>query len=194
MSTRRALVACAVLLALTSPAVAQAPTDGVSIRVYDYASLGRTERDAALDAARAIVAETGVNSDWHDCDSRMSCDADARGLVVRIIREPGAAAVPADGRRALGYSVIDSTTSSGKLATIFINRVEFSARGAGADVSTLLGRAIAHEVGHLLLRSDEHGEAGLLRSVWTDRELSRNHPEDWRFAAPDRSKIKAAAR
>jgi hypothetical protein len=88
--------------------------------------------------------------------------------------------------------VIDTVSGTGTLATIYINRVEDSARHAGADVALLLGRAIAHEVGHLILRTNAHGEAGLMRAIWTDQEIARNQPADWVFASPDRRQLRAA--
>jgi hypothetical protein len=42
----------------------------------------------------------------------------------------------------------------------------------GAEVSALLGAAIAHELGHLLLGKDSHAAAGLMRLVWTAGELA----------------------
>jgi hypothetical protein len=30
-----------------------------------------------------------------------------------------------------------------------------------------LGYALAHEVGHVLLRSESHGSAGLMRGIWS---------------------------
>ena len=51
----------------------------------------------------------------------------------------------------LGDAMLDRHTGTGVLATIYVDRVEWLARQAGADSRALLGRAIAHELGHLLL-------------------------------------------
>jgi hypothetical protein len=40
---------------------------------------------------------------------------------------------------------------------------------------------IAHEVGHLLLGSGYHGEAGVMRAEWPDTVLNREDDE-WRFS------------
>ena len=43
--------------------------------------------------------------------------------------------------------------SAGVLATVFLDRVEWLAFEAGADIALLLGRVAAHELGHLLMRA-----------------------------------------
>ncbi len=102
------------------------------------------------------------------------------------------ASTVSNGSGPLGFSVIDPAAGSGTLATIFINRVEDSARHAGSDLALLLGRAIAHEVGHLILRTNAHADEGLMRAIWTEQELARNAPDDWVFASSDRRQIRAA--
>jgi hypothetical protein len=88
--------------------------------------------------------------------------------------------------------VVDPTADTGTLATIYVNRVEDSARHAGADLGLLLGRVMAHEVGHLILHTNEHGAQGLMRAIWTEDEMSRNAHDDWIFASPERRQIRAA--
>ena len=51
----------------------------------------------------------------------------------------------------------------------------------GVELGTLLGRVMAHEVGHLLLGNGYHGEAGLMLAEWPDALLTRR-AEGWRFS------------
>lgn len=184
-----AVVVCTtVFAAALSPALAEGDLRPLSIRIYDFSALDNPVRTTAVDEARAIVADTGVNGSWHDCTRHESCAPEPGDLVIRVVRETGAP--ESDWRRALGYSVIDPVAGTGTLATVYINRVEDSARHAGADVALLLGRAIAHEVGHLILRTNEHGEQGLMRAIWTEQEMARNNPSDWVFASADRRQIR----
>lgn len=178
------------LIVLASPASAQTYAGHLAVRLYDFSALDKSVRSAALDEARAIVADAGVSADWHDCYRAEGCAPEAGELVVRVIRETGEHGV--EWQRALGFSVIDPTAGSGTLATIFINRVEDSARHAGSDLALLLGRAIAHEVGHLILRTNTHADEGLMRAIWTEQELARNVHDDWVFASSDRRQIRAA--
>lgn len=163
----------------------------LAVRVYDYASVDAPVLATAVDEARAIVTAAGAEGAWHRCMATgPGCAPEPRDLVVRIVRENGAPV--AEWRRPLGFAVIDGTRGTGRLATIYINRIEDSARHAGTDVPALLGRAIAHEVGHLILLSNEHGDHGLMRAVWTEDEMARNAPEDWVFALPEQRRIRAA--
>ena len=187
-----AAVAFTILVVLVSPASAQIDTGKLAVRVYDFSDLDQAVRDRAAEEALAIVADAGVNAAWHPCSRNSACTPEPGELVVRIIRESGQRVL--EWRHALGYSVIDPSAGTGTLATIYINRVENTARQAGSDLALLLGRAIAHEIGHLILRTNTHAEEGLMRAIWTEQELSRNQPEDWTFTPPDRHQIRTALR
>ena len=185
-----AATATMLLLVLVSPASAQTFAGHLAVRLYDFSALDKSVRSAALDEARAIIADAGVSAEWHDCYRTEGCTPEAGELVVRVIRDTGERGL--EWQRALGFSVIDPAAGSGTLATIFINRVEDSARHAGADLALLLGRAIAHEVGHLILRTNAHADEGLMRAIWTEQEMVRNTHDDWVFASSDRRQIRAA--
>jgi hypothetical protein len=91
----------------------------------------------------------------------------------------------------LGYSLFDSNGISG-FATVYVDRVDWLARRAQYPRPPLLGRAIAHEIGHLLLRSNAHTEAGLMREVWTAEQVVRNRREDWTFSPDQNGDIRNA--
>jgi hypothetical protein len=75
------------------------------------------------------------------------------------------------------------------MATIFHEQVRSVARRSGVDNAELLGRALAHEIGHLLLRARAHSPSGLMRGVWSLEELTQNRREDWLFAPADRKRL-----
>ena len=55
------------------------------------------------------------------------------------------------------------------LAVVFYD--EISRAEASEDLAKLgLGHAIAHEIGHLLLRSSAHSVSGVMRAAWGDTE------------------------
>jgi hypothetical protein len=91
-------------------------------------------------------------------------------------------------------AVINPVTLSGEMATIFHEQVRTVTRRSGVDDATLLGRAVAHEVGHLLLRAREHSATGIMRGAWSLEELTTERPDDWQFAPTDRERINALAR
>jgi len=57
----------------------------------------------------------------------------------------------------------------GYYAVVFYD--EISRAEASEDLAKLgLGHAIAHEIGHLLLRSSAHSVSGVMRAAWGDTE------------------------
>ena len=88
--------------------------------------------------------------------------------------------------------MLDTASGHGVLATIYIDRVEWLAHEAGADSRALLGRAIAHELGHLLLATTTHGPAGLMRAFWSQDEVRRGQPATGRSRRPSSPRIASA--
>jgi hypothetical protein len=62
-------------------------------------------------------------------------------------------------------------TESGIYATIFYPRVNEYAQERIASHSQILGHAIAHEMGHLLLGPVPHARFGIMRGEWTAEDL-----------------------
>jgi hypothetical protein len=147
--------------------------DQVVVRTYDMAGVAPRELAAALETAREILSRVGIDIVWRECGPCADTPA-PRELVVRIAAAPAQAE-----RHSLGYSLVDVDQRSGTLATIFADRVESIAAGAQFDPGVLLGRSIAHELGHLLMGTTEHSKQGLMRARWDPREVERNLWRDW---------------
>ena len=79
----------------------------------------------------------------------------------------------------LGYALVALEQGRGTLATIYLDRIRSIARRTGVDAGRLIGRAIAHEIGHLLLGTSRHSAAGLMRARWSDREVQLDFQTDW---------------
>jgi hypothetical protein len=77
-------------------------------------------------------------------------------------------------------------------ATVFMNRVDRLADVAQYSRNAVLGRAIAHEIGHLILGSNSHSETGLMREVWTVEQLVKNRPQDWQFSPAQTAELRSA--
>jgi hypothetical protein len=166
--------------------------DTVTIRVYDSAGVTPRDRAAALKVAGAILSRAELEATWIVCTpardgkSQPGCDAApaSHELVVRLTYSSPTAE---DGNsRAFGYSLIDASTSTGTLSTVFVDRVDWLAATGKAVRADVLGRAIAHEIGHQILGSNAHSPRGLMRETWTAEELTRNRAEDWQFSREQR--------
>lgn len=177
------LAPLAVLLVAPAATAAPRPEATLAIRVYDMTG-DRMERGPALAAAAAVLAPAGVHVEWLSGPDVPTPQA----LVLRLVRQNAVAARP--GTLALGYAVVDTAGRRGTVATIFLERIEWLASAAGTPVDELLGLAIAHEVGHLLMGTNQHSRAGLMRAQWTAAELRGRHPGDWRFASRDGDRLR----
>jgi hypothetical protein len=169
-----AWIAAAITLTASQTTRAAEP---LSIRIYDSLHSGAATLASARAVAAAILAEGGVSAvTWRDCSVGCAEPVQDRELLVRIVR------APADGSTgSLGCAVIDLRRGAGTLATIYGDRVRLVAARTGVVEATLLGRAIAHEIGHLLLGTSQHATSGLMRAEWSDRELRNNLAADWTF-------------
>ena len=165
----------------------------VVVRVYDANGVLAGTNRVALDQARKALEAASIDVIWRMCPSSPSCDAPmAPGeLAIRIVRAP----VPLHRTPTLplGDALIDTRTGTGVLATVYIDRIVRLAANAGVDCRALLGRAIAHELGHLLLATTTHGPVGLMRAYWSQEEVRRGQPRDWTFAPTELAAIRRRA-
>lgn len=174
------------------------------LRVFDRSGDSTADRQEAMQAADAILREADVTATWVDCSNgaRLASHAictDPLGtaeLVVRMTpapeeksrKEKHTTEQSLTIHRALGYSMVEPAIG-GTLATVFTDRVAWLATSAHTRYTALLGRAVAHEIGHLLIGTNEHSTAGLMRAVWTADELARNDGDDWLFTTDDRARL-----
>lgn len=164
------------------------------VRTYALTTIAAPDLERARHEATALLDLAGIEVAWISCDGEAPSAVPVRcgtplkrdEVAVRLVRLPRA---PAGREQSLGESLIDRQQGSGTLATIYVDRVEWLARAACADVPTLLGRALAHELGHLLLGTRDHSPSGLMRPLWTRDEVRRQAPRDWQFTRADASRL-----
>jgi len=85
----------------------------------------------------------------------------------------------------LGNALMRRRTGAAVLATVYAAQVQELAHAAGTDAAVLLGRVVAHEIGHLLMRTTRHARHGLMRPQWTRDEVRLNRAADWAFTSED---------
>lgn len=194
-----------VLIVTQVALVAAAPrsSPAVSIRTYNYAAMSAPYLDAAKSEAAHIFRTAGISLQWIECRvlgnaSGARCTEPllpGRDLMLRLVDR-----APATDERivALGESMLDREQRGGVLMTVDLFPVRAIAARTGTNIATLLGRAIAHEVGHLLLGSAEHPRLGLMRALWSHDELRGLKPAYWGFspleAAQMRQKLRGRSR
>ena len=178
------------VLATNSAVIDAAPRPDVTVavRTYNYAAVSTDQFSAAKAEAEHIFKRAGITIDWIECRvpgsvSGAPCTEPllaGRDLMLRLTER-----IPANALRivALGESMLDREQRDGVLMTIDLFPVRAVASRSSAGMATLLGRAIAHEIGHLLLRSADHPRLGLMRALWTTDELRGVKPAHWDFSS-----------
>jgi hypothetical protein len=187
------------LLLLPLPAHAAATSDSFAaptliVRVYDAFGARADELQRAREAVEAVFDATGVEVQWRQCsatgDDACHDRPASNELVIRLLRGTAASSdIPV---HALGYSSVQTDHHQGTFATVYPDRVRRLAHEAGWHSGALLGNAIAHEVGHLLLGTTAHPEDGLMRPRWTANHTRHSAPDDWSFRDAERSDVRAA--
>jgi hypothetical protein len=199
----RRILLLAVLALLPVPAyAAETLWKEIIVRVYDSTGAGAAERRGALAIAASIVSTASVELIWRTCNEP-AASARHRNSPCQKPLAPGELALRIVRSRAtdersrepqpLGEALIDTRTGSGVLATVFVDRVDSMAAQTRDSRDLLLGRAIAHELGHLLMATSAHSAHGLMRPLWTHSEIRRRARTDWTFKANEIAAIKAQA-
>ncbi len=146
-----------------------------TVFVYSYAQVPANSLDRAEREATRIFHQAGVEIAWRDCPLPTTADRrnpaceqfiGATTLIVRIV--PRFKCVPGvTNKQTLGSSV-------GNLATVSFQWVQDEAASGIATPSEILGPAIAHELGHLLLRQAGHSRLGIMRPRWSREDFQRS--------------------
>lgn len=158
---------------------AEAP---LTIRMYDRARLGSKTLIQAERVASEIFSRAGVEARWTIwsdfggdalvSDFSPGTEGCAQPLhsanITAVIVADAPGGVP---QQALGCAL--PCARGGVQVIIYGDRVETVSRTSPACFYRVLGHAIAHEVGHVLLRSSVHGDAGLMKAVWTNGDWQR---------------------
>jgi len=93
----------------------------------------------------------------------------------------------------MGFSLVGTADAAPFLATVYVDRVRSVSRAAHIDARRLLGLAMSHEIGHVLLNSNTHAASGLMRAEWSLSELRRNDARAWHFLDSGVAHVHSAA-
>jgi hypothetical protein len=206
MDFRGVGISVAVLLAMCAPSAAETAAGAPSARptvvarTFNYAGVPAGDLQKAQAQAAAILLDAGIEVSWLNCwvvhhepaDASPRCrqPLGATDLMLRLT-----SAKPADAAQyvSLGFSLVNAADGRAPyLATVYSDLVATLARGAGIDSRELLGRAVAHEIGHLLLGTNQHAATGLMRAAWSRVELRHDHTADWQFLSGEAETMRMA--
>jgi hypothetical protein len=192
-----ASVITVLLLTGTSGAV-QGATVVLSVR--DPAALTLRELTIAKNEIDAIWSHEGVQIRWGAVGLR---DIPEIRIDVAFERAVNRSSIGSGGMFALAATKICESVPTPAI-TVILAAVEHIVRnGMSAEqpdltdstiiretlVGRVIGRSIAHEIGHILLRSSDHGRQGLMRPQFTSTELIADDMTGFRLSTDDRQRL-----
>ena len=151
----------------------------IRVAVYNYAHVARAELAEAERQAENIFASTGERIVWMDYSDKNrlvqpSIAHSTADLFVRILfagklkRVRRISAVDI-----MGESIVTSGNEwavPGRIANVFYDRVKHVSTLWGLSSGEVLGDAITHELGHLLLGIG-HSSQGVMKADWNSQDL-----------------------
>jgi hypothetical protein len=140
-----------------------------------------------------IFEEAGVQVEWIGCgfdgrqpDIYASTSAEAINVVIVSRETKALSPIPPD---VLGAVMRD--TDAREVGWVFFRRIERASEAYALDSGVVLGHAIAHEVGHLLLPRGTHGPSGLMRATWRMDDMRDAGQGHLRFSPAEGAIIRA---
>jgi hypothetical protein len=196
----RLLIAAA--LAASVARSAPASEAELVIRVYDGTKASTENLAVAGAEAIRILSRAGLNATWLNCSaSRLEHPTQPachrpRGpaeLILKIVsRAPDAQ--PGISEDAFGLSVLPESGVGGVFAVVFRDSVDRLFRASEMWRFRVVGLLAAHEIGHLLLGSNSHSGAGIMRPDLYGETLESAAWGNLVFAPSEAERMRAALR
>ena len=166
-----------VVFSLLSAAAATAQVE-VAVHLYDNAKTSQHLLAKATATADRIFAAAAITLRWQSCSP--ACVEDST-IPVFIIGIAGPQLeIPA--QAALGFAMLG--VGRGNRAVVSVPRIEDFAEFTATPLAVAMGHAIAHELGHLIARSNYHS-TGIMTAKWGQDGAVRMRQGNLRFAPRD---------
>jgi hypothetical protein len=134
----------------------------IAVHVENHAEVPNSVLSKAERIASKIYAAAGVLTMWPETLIVSSDPSRMLHLTVMLLsREMGERMMRSS---ALGLDVLGVAIRSSNTAYILFHRLDEVASGRGLNGADLLGKIIAHEVGHLILPVNSHSLNGIMRA------------------------------
>lgn len=165
---------------------AQDEARALVLHVDNYAELPPSILARAEVETARVYAAAGVRTTWVHGDDEADA-RDAGGLHLRVLLLCGAMTNHKTDAEHIGTNVLGRANRQTARAYIFTPRVVNVALQRGKSVDLMIGRIMAHEIGHLLLHEGSHSATGIMRE---QVNLSHHHFDT--FTMPQAAEIQWA--
>ena len=175
----------------------------LTITIYDRAQLNSEVTSETIATLRSIFRQSGI-----DIALQIGVDGSEEGRLVyqytrpintqtflvacRHARRDIALEIISKAPNAFGPNVLGTASPlarAGLNVTVFDDRIQATAFRENRSHSLVLAHSIAHEIGHVLLRTPDHTSWGIMSSRWSDQEYSRMHTTGLPFTKAQSKRI-----
>jgi hypothetical protein len=163
----------------------QFPIAVVTVVVEDRAHVPAWILDHAEKEASRIYRRAGVTTVWRETAAAVN------GFTVELIIMPALTA-PRMGRARFVLGATTETRECGGSSYVFYDQVTGLSIDERIEPAVVLGSAVAHEIGHLVLRRPGHSAEGLMRGPWNLRDWQQASLGWLLFSSRDAETIHAA--
>ena len=172
----------------------------ITLHVYDYAQVEEKELARARDEVSWVLERVGIEANWLNCpvpgmerQNAQECRSTAGALVLRILPRAMAERAARD-KGSLGFAQLADDGEPTYEVSVFYHRVERLSVELRCARGVILGYALAHEIGHLLLGTNSHALNGIMRAHWTEEELRLASAGRFTFLPQQAAKMRAEVR
>jgi hypothetical protein len=132
------------------------PQQKLPVYLRDNARVPPEVRAPALDLANKMFATIGIRLDWRSGEPPRT--SSTRPIGIELATDTPANLLPGAVGCAMPYE--------GVHIRVFYDRLQNDI----APRSVLLAHVLVHEIAHMLQRTDQHSDSGVMKAVWTHRD------------------------
>jgi hypothetical protein len=151
-------------IAILTPGESRARTSqapAVRVVVHDSASAGQSTLAEAREFSARVFQGAGIAID--DALETSTCVAGAT-FCVQVLLRPSHSQFEPGKVKTMGVAL--AADANRAVVSVFLDAVADIARRYGQPVGKVLGIALAHEIGHVLLPPPSHSATGIMQPSW----------------------------
>ena len=143
------------------------------------------KNQAGVESDVLAGARTEVERIFGDAGIKVApVDADQPGRITILLLN-----ITRDSREDSSRCALGLALASRGMAYVFVNRILRATRNRPVDLPVVLGRVIAHEIGHILMPPGQHSNFGIMRA---DLDFGYTNPN--RFSDEEARRIQSRLR
>ena len=136
----------------------------VRVVLHDSASVGEATLAEAREFSAAVFRAAGIEIDSAADASTCAAGGTARAFCVQVLLRPHHPQFEPGRVRTMGVALAADVHRA--VVSVYLDAVADVARRYGQPLGKVLGIALAHEIGHVLLPPPSHSSSGIMRPSW----------------------------